>query len=330
MPRNRITDVWLPLLKWKLLLGFWLWLAVHAQGATVVLHLRNGDRLTGDIVAENANQVTLRTVWQTEVVVPVPLIDRREKLPAEAAKSTPAAKEAVKALTPSPLPKGGALPKPKSHWAGQLNLGLDVVRSETDRELYQGSFNLTYGRDRFRNIFDYRAAYGETAGRLSANRMDGSAKTDFDLGARRRFFIYNLAGAGYDDVRKIDLQFEVGPGVGYHLVTRTNFVLNTELGGNFFEINFADGTTRDEMNLRIAEDFTWALTSKISFQEKLEFLPKPDDVSVYRLRFEGTLSYLLMKNLSLNLSLLDVYDARPARSVTPNDLQVRSSIGVKF
>lgn len=314
---------------WWRMTGICFLMAVHAYAAPVVLHLRNGDRLTGEVVSEDANRVVLKTVWQKEVVVPISLIERRELQAAEVGKAAPVPHKTAKP-TNAPPPAAGKLPTPKSRWAGQLNLGLDMVRSETDRDLYQGSFNVTYGRGRFRNILDYRAAYGETAGQLSANRMDGSVKTDFDLARWRRVFVYNLAAAGYDDIRRIDLQFEEGPGVGYHLVTRTNFVLNVELGGNFFEINFADGTRRDEMNLRIAEDFTWALTSKISLHEKLEFLPRPDDFSVYRLRFESTLSYLLMKNLTLNLSLLDVYDARPARNVTPNDMQIRSSIGVKF
>ena len=324
-PRLRAT-------RWSIL-WICLLLSLHGYADTVVLHLRNGDRLTGQVVKEDANQVTLTTSWQKEVVVPVSLIERREKLPEE---KPPVAAAENKAPTPpsppapSPPPPPATLPKPKSHWAAELNLGLDMVRSETDRDLYQGSFTVTHVRGRSRTQADYRAAHGETAGTVSANRMDGSLKTDVDLGAHRKIFVYNLAAAGFDDIRKIDLQYEVGPGFGYHLITLTNFVLNTELGGNYFQIHFADGTRRDEMNLRLAEDVTWALTPKVSIREKLEFLPKPDDFNVYRLRLESTLSYLLWKNLSLNLSVLDIYDTRPARTVTKNDLQIRSSIGIKF
>ncbi|MBI3192498.1 MAG: DUF481 domain-containing protein, partial [Pedosphaera parvula] len=168
--------------------------AVEAHADSVVLHLKNGDRLTGKIVVEDARQITILTPWQKEVAIPLPAIDRRETLPDTPKKKAPAPPEASKpppgppAASAPPPPPATPKPKPKSHWAGQVNLGLDMVKSETDRELYQGSFNVTYSQGRFRNIADYRAAYGETAGRLSANRMDGSLKTDFDLGARRRVF----------------------------------------------------------------------------------------------------------------------------------------------
>ena len=36
-----------------------------------------------------------------------------------------------------------------------------------------------------------------------------------------------------DAVRQIDFQWEVGPGLGYHWVKRTNFVFRTETGGNY-------------------------------------------------------------------------------------------------
>jgi hypothetical protein len=48
------------------------------------------------------------------------------------------------------------------------------------------------------------------------------------------------------------------------------------------------------------------------------------------MRFETTLSYELWKNLSLNWTVLDLYDSEPAAGVERNELQIRSSLGVKF
>ena len=42
------------------------------------------------------------------------------------------------------------------------------------------------------------------------------------------------------------------------------------------------------------------------------------------------MSYAFWQNLSLNLSVLDLYDSQPAQAVPNNDLQVHSTIGVTF
>ncbi|MEO7300668.1 MAG: DUF481 domain-containing protein [Verrucomicrobiota bacterium] len=233
-------------------------------------------------------------------------------------------------------------PKKPSSWHGDAQVGVDVGISATRRQLYYGRFKITFAPvhegppgtnsrviERFRNTFDYNAAYGTTDGLLSANRMDGSSKTDFDLGAKKRFFVYNLIGGGYDEIRKIDARYEFGPGIGYHVFTRTNFVLNTEVGLNYQVQYLATGATTERFYYRFAEDLTWKISKTLTFDEKLEFFPA-FNLQEYRLRFESNLKYFLLENLTFNLTVLDIFDTQPAANVGENDLQIRSSIGLKF
>lgn len=62
----------------------------------------------------------------------------------------------------------------------------------------------------------------------------------------------------------------------------------------------------------------------------MEFSPRVENVSQYRVRLESNLKYTLLQNLSLILSVIDQYATQPAKSVDNNDLQVRSAIGLKF
>ena len=64
--------------------------------------------------------------------------------------------------------------------------------------------------------------------------------------------------------------------------------------------------------------------------EKFEFLPQAETLGKFRFRLETTASYALLQNLSLNLSVINTYDTQHAINVHPNDLQIRSSIGIKF
>src|SRR5713101_9740289 len=54
----------------------------HALAQPVVLQLRNGDRLSGTILSEDAGKLTLKTTWLNVVVIPLADIKSRENLPA--------------------------------------------------------------------------------------------------------------------------------------------------------------------------------------------------------------------------------------------------------
>src|SRR5439155_23390859 len=152
--------------------------------------------------------------------------------------------------------------KPARLLAGEINLGADLGFSEKNRQLYTGRAKVILAWERLKNAFDYDFCYGRTAGILSANRMDGFSKTDFDLG--QRFYVYSLAGAGYDQIRKINLRYEIGPGTGYHLLRLANFVINTEFGADYQAQELVDHTETKLFFYRFAENVTWQLNSKLS------------------------------------------------------------------
>src|SRR5262245_16117513 len=87
----------------------------RAQGPadTVVLHLRNGDRLTGLILCEDTNEVVISTMWVRELSVPVDEIVARES----GAPLPPAGPPPPPPLEPLPVAVVPLPPKPK-HWTG--------------------------------------------------------------------------------------------------------------------------------------------------------------------------------------------------------------------
>ncbi|MDB6068214.1 MAG: hypothetical protein JWR26_4422 [Pedosphaera sp.] len=310
-------------------------LSGSARAQSVILHLQNGDRIAGTITSENTNAVTLSTVWIKELKVPLSQIERRETPPA----ATTAVTNAVVAETKPGkviLPAATLTNSPwYKQWKGDASIGTDILRGATTRELYYARLNATYShayasdpKQFFRNIFCYSAEYGKTDGVLSADDMGGTSKTDLDVS--RKVYFYNLGGAGYDQIRKIDLHFEDGPGAGYHIFTGTNFVLNGELGGNYQVEDRSDNTRTENFYYRLGEDFSWKPSKLMTLTEKFEFLPRAESLKQFRSRFESNLSYALMLNFSLNLTLIDLYDTRPASGVPPNELQFRTSLGIKF
>lgn len=334
----------------KLVLAFFAasLLAVSASGQTnkapakkYVFELKNGDRLSGTVVIEDSKSIRITTRWNGELVLPKDEIIKRElvapkppPVPAAAvpppAPATPVEKPKALAKTAASEPEPSAKPKPKGIWKFNLQLGADFRQSTVDSYLYTTIAKVTYARGEFNNAFDYRFSYGKTADKLSANRMDGTIKTDLNVGEEKRWFIYSLGGAGYDEVRKIDSQFELGPGVGRHLLIKDVMRLNAEGGFSFQQQSFSSRVVREDLRLRFAEDYFWRINTKISFDQKAEIQPALDDFADYRVRFEAGISYALWNNVTWNVNLLDLYDSKPAKGVSKNDLQIRSGIGVKF
>ena len=234
---------------------------------------------------------------------------------------------------PAPAPpaastQGGAKPKAPGKWAGQAQFGSDLGFGTKDREMFTGRINVGYTRHRFKNTADYRFAYGEADDELSANRMDGTMKTDWDM--TPTYYLYNLGGAGYDEIRLISMRYEVGPGLGIHLWKDKNIGLSTEVGVNYYAEERDLGNDQERFYFRLAEILTWKINSRVNVDEKFEWFPRVEDPSQYRFRFEANVQYLLGANLSLVFTVLDQYDTSPAVGVENNDLQVRSSVGLKF
>jgi hypothetical protein len=158
--------------------------------------------------------------------------------------------------------------------------------------------------------------------------MFGSVKTEYDF--TKRWYIYNLGGAGYDEIRKIERRYEVGPGIGYRLITTTNLQVTTEGGFNYQEELHTDGDDVHTFYARLGQTAAWKLTPRLTWDERFEYTPRLEDPADYRMRFETNVRYALLQNIFLNLSLLDIYDSQPADGVDRNDIQIRSSVGVKF
>lgn len=325
--------------------------ATPCEAQPLILHLHNGDRLTGTLISESTNGVVLATGWNPVLTIPLDSIARREipatNAPTTAVAVTPAPPpDAPKPAAPAPpstppapaaTTAAAAKPQPKapSRWKTELKLGTDMIRGARDRDIYFGTLAVTYARPYadnpklfFRNRTDYRADYATTDGRETSDRMFGSNKTDFDLS--ERLFLYNFMAVGYDDVRRIDLQYEVGPGAGYRLIRTPKFALNLEAGLNYQMQERELSPDIEAWQSRLGQDLTWRVYDRITLSQKATLLSNLEDLEEYQLRFEANLAFGLVKNLSFNLTALDLYDTRPARGVTRNEFQLRSSLGLTF
>jgi len=321
-----------------LLLCFFVLSVKRLSAEGIILHLKSGDRITGELVSQNEKEVVIDTPWAKQMVVPRTQLERTEPVAAVPGGGAPvqalAATPPPQAPPPKP-PEPPAKPKPRDEWKFSARLGADMIRGEKDRDIYYGQFELTYAhpyeanpKKFFRNKLDYRVDYGTTDGDQSANRMVASDKIDFDVGSSA--YAYNYVGGGYDEVRRIDSQIEVGPGMGYHMIKKPAFVANLE-GGLTYQYQNREGAMElDSLYARIGQDCTWKVYSKVTLTQRSALLSSLQYSDQMQFRLEANLAFGIVRNLSLNLTAVELYDTRPVPGVTKNEFQLRSALGVTF
>jgi putative salt-induced outer membrane protein YdiY len=317
---------------------------VFAQN--VILYLKSGDQVSGIILSESTSQVVVSNAWVKVLPVPLAEISRRESVPAVKPATPVAATAAQPAASPAKVPPPAiavaavtpsmAKPSaPKGQWHGQASVGLAAMVGTKSQQDYFGKFKLAYSqayasnpKKFFRNTSDLTGQYQKTDGQISANRVNGSNKSDFDLGERT--YGYGSFGAGYDNVRKINFQYQIGSGVGWHALRSDRFVLDFE-GGFDYEVECRrDINDLDSVYLRLAQDLTWAIAKNLKFVEKVELYSDMADTSQYRCDVSSTLSYGFWKNLTFNLTADDKYATEVAPGVENNEFQMRLTLGVTF
>jgi putative salt-induced outer membrane protein YdiY len=317
--------------------GCLLALVTQTRAATtatnVVLGLSNGDRVAGMLLSSNTNGVLLDTPWAKGLFIPDAAITNRELVISTSPEVIQIDTVIAQASVPKPVlaQKSPARKVLKT----DVKLGVDFQSGARDRSIYFGTMRLAWEKpyrqhsDRFfRTSLDYRADYGETDNEKSVNRMSGASKTDVPVS--KRWYLYNLGVVGYDEFRKVNLGYEIGPGMGYHLLTRADFHVDVEAGLNYQFQDRSDGDDVESLYGRIAESIMWKISPKLTWTERFEFYPSLSSNDDFRLRIESTLSLGLSQHLSLNISVLDIFDTQPARGVDENEIMFRTALGVSF
>ena len=275
------------------------------------LHLRNGDRITGelthradgkiyfrsrlagDIVVSESDAVIIDTV-DTPVESLTGLPPAKEETPIASAAKVPApnawsAGKSTTASTSSKAPTrtgGGASGTPGTagdgHWKGKVEFGflqqsgrLDSLTTSlrVDAERERGGDQLKASA---------RALYGEQNDAVNTDRTDASFRWRHQLSTR--VFAQSVTSFLSDDIKKIDRNYEQNVGIGYALFKRERHVINVG-GGLTGQYRDAENIGRDFAMLgEVFEDYTYRINGRLTFLQDLLAQYSPVSQSRYILR----------------------------------------------
>ena len=212
-------------------------------------------------------------------------------------------------------------PKPDGLWRGALGAGITATAGNTDSITYaingdavnqtpydkmSGYIQAVYGR---------REAVGGTERTSDLVRAGGLYNRDWN----ERTFGFGSFDLERNRIIDLNLRSVVAGGVGYHVIKREELTFDVSTGPAYNREQYTT-QTREAVEWLFAEESTHALTSMISFRQKLAFYPNLTKRGEYRFGLDAGLVFKINNRWNATMTLNDRYQSNPLPGVKHNDL----------
>ena len=313
-----------------------------------VVHLRNGDRLTGEIKQLEAGQLTLSTdamgkvvlIWEDVARLDSPQffeveLDSGEKLYGSLAgdaalegdlevrgEGTVARAPLATIVRIVPLSQRG---RPRRD--GSLDLGMTLAQANDFRELSLG-LSMRARTAKYRRKIELDSFFSEETGAEGRNRHSATLDVRRFLRERRTFF---LAGEALrNDELGIEWRALVAAGLGRYFVKTSQTEAGWILGLAANEERFAgEGSADASLEALLGLEY-WHFrlhTPKSDARVSLFVLPSLTVSDRVRAELEAYLRRELVKDFFVSLRLYDSFDSRPPEGLEENDWGLTTAVG---
>ena len=305
MPALKVIHI-----RWLLTIILCLIFQINAQAEEI--YLKNGDRLTGDVIKEDKENITIKTEAMGEITI------RRDFLKriSGAEEETIEVKEEVKEVI----------------WQREISLGYNESSGNT--KVSQLSLSVLVNRKIEQvNEFNFKgdAYYSSSNEKMDAQKWYGVARYAFNFGEGRKWYNFYKFETDHDRFANIDYRIIPAGGVGFWFYDQQELKAIAELGMGLEHTVYRDQTEdSDEIVLVPRAFFEKELFSNSKISQDVLLYPTIDDFSIFRLHSETTLATSINEKLTLRLSLIDDYNSNPPGSVKKNDFRLISSLAYSF
>ncbi len=278
------------------------------------IHLKNGDKITGDIVKQDDKKVYLKTEALGELTLKKDFIARIEGATEELKGE---AKEVVK--------------KKEIIWTREASAGFNATRGNTKTNQLLASFLISRSNVHRNEItLKGNAYYSEVDDEADAQKWYSMGRYAFSFGSTKHW--YNFYRLEYDHDRFAEINYRLipGAGIGYWFFDDPNLKILAELGMGWEHTNYREekDPTNDIMWLPRAF-FESELIKNIKLRGDLYIYPTVS-FDEYRLHAESALIAAINKIFSLKFALINDYSSDPPDNTEKHDFRLESSLVASF
>lgn len=299
------------------------------------VRLKNGDRLTGEIVKLEEGTLTLKTSYggslaldwtQVEGVtsdkpLTILLQDRRLGPTLDDPFGVAAEKMQVHSLGPQgeiPLDRVKAINRPTVRYDGTLSAGGNLTGGNTDTAAFNGATRWTIRTDWHRVLLEGKYNYAEVGNRVTARNSLGSAKYDFFVS--KHTFLNAEALFEKDTFQSLVLRSTYSVGVGYQFLDTDRHKLAVVGGLSHVSEDYSTVPDTETPSLRWGVRWEYALVpDMVKLFHKHEGYQDFMTRSAVRFFADQGVRVAVYQNLFLNFEFDLRYNGAPAPGRKPTD-----------
>ena len=322
--------------------------------------LKNGDRVTGNIIKKDDKNLTIKTDQLGVVVVPwdqVTSVIAEKPLnivlrDGRTLQGTLTATDGKVEVTTSQTKVGAAASD------------ISTIRNDAEQIAYERLLHPGWG-----NLWTGTGTIGfaGTAGNsktstftigLNASRVTNTDKTSiyfsaikasalvngenadtaqavrggigYDHNVNPRLFVNVFNDYEYDRFQNLDLRFVIGGGMGFHAVKTDRSRLDLLAGAAYNRSSFSTPLTRNSAELYWGDEYSLKLGAATTLTQSYRMFNNLTETGAYRINFDLGLGTKILKWLTWNVSVSDRYLSDPAPGRKTNDFLYTTGVGITF
>jgi len=277
------------------------------------VYLENGDKITGEIVEVTEETISIKSEAIGTVSIKKEFIERIEGVVEK--ESVELADEAEEDVI----------------WNRNVSLGYNKTSGNTDTSRLSLDIAVNRNKKHVNEITLKGSTYYSSSNKnMDAQKWYGSGRYAFSFGGNKRWYNFYKMEADHDRFADVDYRLIPSSGIGYWFYDLPELKAMVEVAIGYERTNYKNTDDSEEAVLIPRAFFEKAIFKNSKFTEDVVFYPAIDDPADYRLRSETVFTSPLSEKLSLNLSLIDEYDAKPVKDTKKNDVRFISSLTYSF
>ena len=327
--------------------------------------LKNGDRLTGDIIKSDDKVLVLKSEFAGEVSIQwaaveaitssqplhiglkdgqtvvgtVSAQDGKVQLQTKEAGSVVTSKDSIVVIRSDKEQAAydAALdrlqhPHLTDFWGGFVDAGLSTTKGNSDTlSFVLGAKAIRAApSDKITVYMNSIFAKNNTTGTsvTTAHAITGGIRADININPK--VYAFGFADFEFDQFQMLDLRNVLGGGAGYHAIKTKRTVFDVFGGGAYDQAFYSTGVTLKSAEVVVGEQLAYQFSSRSSFSEELQFFPNLSNTGQYRGIFDSSITTRLNSWLNWQVTFQDRYVSNPIPGIKNNDLLLSTGIRLTY
>ena len=327
--------------------------------------LKNGDRLTGDIVKSDDKELVLKSEFAGDVTVQWGAVDTitsahplhvglkdgqtivgtvspnngKVQVESRDAGLVLTSKDAIVVMRSDKEQADYDAemdrlrhPHLTDFWGGFIDTGLSTTKGNSD------TLSFVLGAKAVRatpsdkitvyanSIFAKNNTTGTSV--TTAHAITGGIRGDFNLNPR--MFAFGFTDFDYDQFQMLNLRNVLGGGAGYHVLKTKRTIFDLSGGGAYDQAFYSTGVNIRSAEVVVGEEFSYQLSSRSSFSEHLQLFPNMSKTGQFRMTFDSTMTTKINNWLNWQASFGDRYVSDPIPGIKKNDLLLTTGVRLTY